>query len=131
MEHYCYISPLGGTNSDVVRKSWVVSCLLFCLCLRTMPYLRAVASEWHLMKCNELGNTWKEAVVSKFQAGVATSWETTFCTVAVNVCGCRVCNCLMSSRRRPEFLVTTTRIFEKSMHYYVLRVFAGGLRRTM
>jgi len=79
-----------------------------------------------MMTCNELGNTWKEAVVSKFQAGVAKSWETTFCTMGVNVFGPRVWNCLMSPRRLPEFLVTT-RILEKS---FTLLCFKGFRRWT-
>jgi hypothetical protein len=44
------------------------------------------------MTCNELGNTWKEAAVSKFRAGVPKSRETKFCTVAANVCRSRMWN---------------------------------------
>jgi len=47
------------------------------------------------MTYNELGNTWKEAVASKFQAGVPKSRETKFFTVTVNVCWSRVWNCLI------------------------------------
>jgi len=84
------------------------------------------------MTRNELGNMWKEAVLSKFQAGVPKSRKTKFYTVAANVSGSWIWNCLMSPRWRPEFLVTTIILGEKkTLHYLVLSVFADGLRRTM